>query len=396
MWKAFKGGVPSLGWIMAKGARVGAVDFWRGGVLIVILLDHIPGNLIEWATPRNYGVSDSSEAFVFLSGLSVGMVYGPRAAARGLAAVASNCLKRAWKLYGVHLALTAAALAIFAAAYCLTGDENLIAPHGRSAVFASPASGLAGVALLSHQLGYFNILPLYVVLMLWAPIALALALRSPLSALMVSAIIYFAARLGVNLPNWPEEGAWFFNPFAWQFIFTAGVVTATCWRDGPPRRASLLLMSGLGVLACALAATDAFWLAPGLRDGLFAHLDVSKQNLGLVRLAHFAALAYLLAAAPSFTRIAESPAGQAVQTLGRHSLPVFAAGSVLAALGQAALGAAEPFASVELEQFAALGYTLVSVACLFVLVRWIECRKPAVAPRAVVLSPRLAGSRGSA
>ena len=382
---------------MAKVARVGCVDFWRGCVLIVILVDHVPGNLLEWATPRNFGLSDSSEAFVFLSGLSVGMVYGPRAAARGWASVALNCLRRAARLYGVHLALTLAGLIIFAAAYWLTGVESLITPHGRSLAFASPASALAGVALLSHQLGYFNILPLYIVLMLWAPIALALALWSPAIALMVSAIVYFAAReLGVHLPNWPDHGAWFFNPFAWQFMFTAGVVASMCWREGPPRRPALLLISGVAVLACGLAATDGLWLAPGLRDTLFARLDVSKQDLGLARLAHFAAVAYLVAAAPSLAKIVKSPVGHAIQSLGRQSLTVFAVGSVAAALGQAALGAAEPFASAELEQFAALAYTLVSVACLFVLVRWIECKKPVSAPRSVVSPASFVGSAGSA
>ena len=368
---------------MAKPPRIGCVDFWRGGVLIVILADHIPGNLLEWATPRNFGLSDSAEAFVFLSGLSVGMIYGPRAAAIGLASVAWNCARRALKLYGVHLALTVAAVLIFAAAYRLTGVEDLIAPHGRSVVFASPASALAGVALLSHQLGYFNILPLYIALMLWVPVALALGLRSPWLALSVSAAVYFAARaFGLRLPNWPEPGAWFFNPFAWQLVFTAGVVAAMFWPSGPPRRPALVLICGAGVVACALAATDALWLAPGLREALFAHLDVAKQDLGLARLAHFAALAYLAAVVPSFAKVVESPVGRAVQRLGRHSLTVFAVGSIAAALGQATLAGALSHASVGLEQLAGFAYTLVSVACLFVLVRWIECKSPLTSPSA--------------
>jgi hypothetical protein len=60
---------------MASGRRVGAIDFWRGVILIVILVDHISGNLLDRVTPRNFGLSDSAEAFVFLSGLSVGLVY---------------------------------------------------------------------------------------------------------------------------------------------------------------------------------------------------------------------------------------------------------------------------------------------------------------------------------
>ena len=59
--------------VASKTHRVEAIDFWRGLVLVGILCDHIPGNLIEKATPRNFGFSDSAEAFVFLSGFSVGI-----------------------------------------------------------------------------------------------------------------------------------------------------------------------------------------------------------------------------------------------------------------------------------------------------------------------------------
>jgi hypothetical protein len=78
---------------MINATRIGSIDFWRGAVLIAILVDHIPGNMLESVTPRNFGLSDSSEAFVFLSGLSVGLVYLPRAqsmAPRPWPAVASG------------------------------------------------------------------------------------------------------------------------------------------------------------------------------------------------------------------------------------------------------------------------------------------------------------------
>ena len=66
-----------------KANRIRDIDFWRGAVLVAILVDHIPGNLLENLTPSNFGLSDSAEAFVFLSGLSVGMIYLPRAQKRG-------------------------------------------------------------------------------------------------------------------------------------------------------------------------------------------------------------------------------------------------------------------------------------------------------------------------
>ena len=64
--------------------RFGAIDFWRGLILVVI----IPGILLEKVSLRNFGLSDSAEVFVFLSGLTVGLAYHQRAANRGLAKVA--------------------------------------------------------------------------------------------------------------------------------------------------------------------------------------------------------------------------------------------------------------------------------------------------------------------
>jgi hypothetical protein len=108
-------------------------------------------------------------------------------------------------------------------------------------------------------------------------------------ALAVSAGLYVAARVfGLNLPNWPEAGGWFFNPLAWQLVFTLGLVSAVLGRDGP-RPAPWLL-----TLSTALTVTNDGGLAPGLRDTATAHLDVAKQDLGLARLVHFIALAYLV------------------------------------------------------------------------------------------------------
>jgi hypothetical protein len=373
--------------------RIRDIDFWRGAVLIAILIDHIPGNPLENWTPRNFGLSDSAEAFVFLSGLSVGLIYLPRARKYGIEPVAGGCFKRALKLYGVHIALTFAALLVFGAAYWMSGVSDLIQAHGRSFVFGSPANGLVGLALLSHQLGYFNILPLYVVLMLWAPVALALALRGPVLALAVSAGLYAAARaFDLNLPNWPEAGGWFFNPLDWQLVFTLGLVAAVLWRDGLPRPAPwLLTLSAATVAGAALIVTDEGGLAPGLRESATAHLDVAKQDLGLARLIHFVALAYLIATATAFGRfiapVVRGAFGKAVQSLGRNSLAVFAAGSLMSACGQAALAAASPHASAGIERFAGLAYTVASIVALFAIAHWIECRNAPARAAASTVPP---------
>ncbi len=360
---------------MANQTRIGGIDFVRGIVLVAILIDHVPGNVLENVTPRNFALSDSAEAFVFLSGLSVGLAYYRKILVSGLRPVTRSCLTRAGRIYGFHVALTVGAVAIFGLGYWLSGLDELIEAHGRTVVFHQPLRGALGVALLSHQLGYFNILPLYVVLMILSPLILAMARINQALALAAAAGAYLAVRLlDFHMPNWPEPGGWFFNPFAWQLIFTLGVVAAIRWGDeplpgSPAMRAACLALAVAG----AIVVTDGFGSSPGLHDVVFAWLDVGKQNLGAARLVNFLALAYLVATSPSLPSLARTPIGQELQRVGRHSLEVFALGSLLCALGQACFTALGGIAPDNVARYLELGYILVCIGGFFALARYLEC-----------------------
>ena len=43
--------------------RTSDIDFWRGAVLIAVLVDHIPGNPLEHLTPRNLGPARRYDQF---------------------------------------------------------------------------------------------------------------------------------------------------------------------------------------------------------------------------------------------------------------------------------------------------------------------------------------------
>jgi hypothetical protein len=52
------------------------LDACRGLALWFIFLDHIPNNTLAWLTIRNYGFSDTTEVFVFVSGYTCMLAYG--------------------------------------------------------------------------------------------------------------------------------------------------------------------------------------------------------------------------------------------------------------------------------------------------------------------------------
>ena len=60
------------------------LDLFRGIALWLIFLDHIPSNIVSWITIRNYGFSDATEIFVFISGYTAAFVYGRAMRERGV------------------------------------------------------------------------------------------------------------------------------------------------------------------------------------------------------------------------------------------------------------------------------------------------------------------------
>jgi len=361
---------------MALLERNTTVDFWRGLVLVIIFVNHIPGNLIEHVTPRNFGFSDSTEAFIFISGLAVALVYSPKIPEGSVFDVVKRCVLRSFQLYRMHLLLTAGAIALFSIGYELSDDIGLIEEHGRSAVFGDTAKGVTGILLLGHQLGYFNILPLYIALMLWAPLALILARIHVLLALAVSAGVYLLARIGIlALPSWPEPGTWFFNPFAWQLLFTIGVVTGNSLikKAFPYSRAGILgafLFLGLSLVM----TTAGFGFLPEFPQTAHALFDLTKHDLGLGRLLHFLALAYVLTQFCVGDILKRTFIGPDLIRLGQNSLVIFAAGSLLSALGQVIMTLAAVKTSASPHTIGMV-FTVAGVVGLIVLARYLEWNK---------------------
>src|SRR6202158_1272078 len=98
------------------------LDLFRGLALWLIFLDHIPSNIVSWITIRNYGFSDATEIFVFISGYTAAFVYGSTMRERGFVVASARILKRAWQVYVAHVFLFAIYMAEIA--YVSTSFEN--------------------------------------------------------------------------------------------------------------------------------------------------------------------------------------------------------------------------------------------------------------------------------
>ena len=67
------------------------LDLFRGVALWLIFLDHIPENIVNWFTIRNYGFSDATEIFIFISGYTAAFVYGRAMRERGFLLSSLRC-----------------------------------------------------------------------------------------------------------------------------------------------------------------------------------------------------------------------------------------------------------------------------------------------------------------
>lgn len=316
--------------------RIDAIDFWRGIALATIFINHIPGNILGNFTPRNFGFSDSAEAFVFLSGLSVSLAYGSRFETGDILLAVRSLVKRAVRLYQVHLILTVTALVLFGIAAAITGQDSLLGEHGRGTPFSDPLRGTLGILTLTHQVGYFNILPLYVVFMVLAPALFVFGLHDRWKMLGLSAALYAITRaIGINIPSWPDEGFWYFNPMAWQFMFALGMFCGLAARRGKVALHGLTYwVAHAFTLVAAVIVSNGFGLIPGLVDTAGEYLDWDKSQLGTVRIVDFIALAYVIYFSGLTTRLRAMPFYPAASLLGRHALPVYCVGAVLSAIGQ--------------------------------------------------------------
>ena len=314
------------------------IDFWRGFALITIFVDHVPGIFFENYTYRNFGLSDAAELFVFLAGWSMRLlVDNPKRPLTGIK-VALRLEGRAVTIFAAQLVITQIALAMTAAGAQFLESPLILQWNNAAAVFEDPIEAQLGLVMLTHQLGYFDILPLYVVLMLGAPLLVYTDRLWRWLPLTLSLTIYVTALWsGANLPTWPTEGRWYFNPFAWQTVFTAGFIIASptgaaaiLWRHRTLLRwLSLPVLIGGGVLAVIGYSPDPLSVP---EPQLFFMFD--KTYASPARIIHLLALVALLNGAFVWVRRWAAPLGEFLSMLGRNSLNVFCVGSLLCLASQ--------------------------------------------------------------
>lgn len=330
--------IPAAGTPAAR-ARDLRLDFFRGLALLFIFLNHIPNNAVSWLSNRNYGFSDATETFVFISGYSVLLAYGASMRDQGFVIGTARIWRRVWQIYTAHVFLFfifIAQIAWLAARYNLDLAEEM----NIGSLFEEPHILMLQALLLKFRPVNMDVLPMYIALMFAFPPVMWLMQRRPHVVLATSFALWLAVQFTHwNLPAYPD-GRWFFNPLAWQFLFVLGAWCAMQRQQAPWRRLPVKAITTAAILYVLFSAVIVLsWLRPEWSSRVPDVIErllypIDKTEMDIWRLLHFLALAWLvvLLVSPDARFLRWRVSGLLI-LCGRHSLHVFCAGIFLSFAG---------------------------------------------------------------
>ncbi|MDD9720165.1 OpgC domain-containing protein [Sulfitobacter sp. PR48] len=290
------------------------LDFFRGLAMFIILFAHTPGNLLSLWIPARWGFSDATEIFVFCSGMASAIAFGGAFARVGWFLGSARVLFRVWQVYWAHVGLFFATLAmtVYLTDLDITG-QNYWGQLNLWPVFVESdkwenSNILLSFMTLRYVPNYFDVLPMYMIVLLLMPLVMALAqVDKRLVAAFVIGIWLLAQdallqALGLGAWHlefpaepWSDRG-WFFNPFGWQLIFFTGFAFMRGWLPKPPVTpllfglAAFIVIANIPLSNIGVRELELGWAADW-RKANAALFD--KTDFAILRYVHFLSLAYI-------------------------------------------------------------------------------------------------------
>jgi hypothetical protein len=274
------------------------VDLLRGFANWFLFLDHIPHNVVNLITLRNFGFTGATDVFVFVTGYAAAIFFGRMALERGFVVTATRMLRRLWQLYAAYVVLFVIYIDIVSNVAAQYATTEIIDEYNVIGIVDHPIRTLMHGLMLQAKPLNLDVLQLFVALLAMFPPILWVMLRRPNLALAGSIALYVASRVfDWSLPSFPT-GTWYFNPFCWQLLSVLGAWFAL---SGPKltftlQRLPLLRAAAATYLVFALVVTLAAHvpaLAAQLPDFGISLSASDKENLASYRVVHLLALALL-------------------------------------------------------------------------------------------------------
>ena len=331
------------------------IDLFRGIALYMIIFDHVPGDPLSTFSYARFGFSDAAEIFVFLSGVSCGIVYSRKLLRQGIVNLIKAVSKRTLQIYCYYLLASVATILLIAVI-----RDIMVVPATNEIISLDqdPLMAIFSAILLISTPALPGILVLYLELTLFAiPLFLMTATVSKRLALMISGAIWIFSQFHPAdfLPRLADQQH-FFNPWAWQFLFCLGMFSGMLDdSDAPLIKNSVSIIAAWTIVIAGLAHKIALFLLAtfGIDLGVIASYNeilrdmvhMQKQNLCALRLLHFLSAALIVATymKPN-SPVLSWPGASVIIKSGRCSLQVFSLGAVLSVLLNLFIAVERPFA----------------------------------------------------
>lgn len=323
------------------------LDFFRGIAMLIIFMAHVPLNRWQNFIPANFGPSDATEMFVFCSGFASALAFGSLYKTHGFLMGTSRIGLRCFQVYWAHLAMfiTIATVVIIGTnvmAGLVTDPKNYIIALNLMPFMNDPVNGLVGLMTLTYVPNYFDILPMYLVLLAMIPVVMLLSRVHSLLPIAAIALLWLANQIfDPQLPaEWWSDRTWFFDPFAWALIFFTGFSISIGWLKTPqPNRilfwTAVIFMTLLIPVSHWQTAQNYEWMRE-FRVIFWSGFD--KTEFGYLRYLHFLALAYIcVTLLKGREDMLHHPALKPVIKVGQQALATFISSMILAQIGGMAL-----------------------------------------------------------
>jgi len=295
------------------------IDSLKGLLIVMMVLNHFGGPLKK-ITHQTFGYVSVAEGFIFLSGYVFALVYiryikTPKV-------LISHSINRAWIVYKYHFIIIITLFLLY-----LTIEvyheawQKLLFPNNES-----PYLSTFYEALLLHQPTYMDILPMYIIFLLFAPFILIqlhkgnfkLIFFITISLWLVGQSFHFIGEIVKLLQLDAHPG--YFNIFSWQLMWTIGMYMGYMKSSNIEIK---LLKNRIFFYTVLILAIIFFLYRYHVlefgRDFILSLLG--KSNLEVLRLLNFLLISYLFW---SIMRYIPTDRGIPwLQFIGRFSLQVF-------------------------------------------------------------------------
>ena len=318
------------------------LDFFRGLGMFIIFIAHTPYNGLQQFIPARFGFSDATEIFVFCSGMASAIAFGAAFNRGGFLIGLSRVVYRVWQVYWAHISIFMAVTAAMVVAdrWLATGGAYVNGLNVANFLSGETGANLVGLLTLTYVPNLFDVLPMYLVILAMIPVVMAL---SRLGVWAVGAFVigtWLVATFGyASLPAEPwSDRVWYFNPFGWQLVFFAGFAFMMGWLPAPWIDRRLVIACIVFLIATVPLATEWIHTQVGVAGQMREALGslIGKTNFGILRFAHFLAIAYLAYAWAGANgdriRHLHQPTVRVITKVGQQALAAYLTGQMMAML----------------------------------------------------------------